>query len=246
MTWSPSFSRDLVELCGIDKGKVFAVGSTQLTYVHRYLHSQGSSATSGVYLYYGCAWGFDVQAMEELRGLERLSHLLFKHFPEIKLLVRPYVMRTENAALLKLSSTPNVLFDSWFKGELGAVELDEAAVFHRLSLQDHAALFIHCGTTMGLEGAHLSSPIVLLWPEWFGRNSEISRGQVVQQHFLRHLLSNESLNHIKSDEGLVTAIRLALEKKPEIFTYNQALRAKAPLLSMSDVVENMRRVISAN
>jgi hypothetical protein len=155
-------------------------------------------------------------------------------------------MRTENAALLKLSSTPNVLFDSWFKGELGAVELDEAAVFHRLSLQDHAALFIHCGTTMGLEGAHLSSPIVLLGPEWFGRNSEISRGQVVQQHFLRHLFSNESLNHIKSDEGLVTAIRLALEKKPEIFTYNQALRAKAPLLSMSDVVENMRRVISAN
>jgi hypothetical protein len=113
-------------------------------------------------VYYGCGVGAIEMARQEARLIGFLAETLQQVAPDVTLLVRPYPMLAETEFFRALRERPNVRFDEDYRQGRKDRSLTREAIFERLNLQEHALAFVHCGTTMGLEGAYFEAPVLFL------------------------------------------------------------------------------------
>jgi hypothetical protein len=164
LVWHEGIADDLVELQGLPRERIHVVGATQLAYIHEYLSraEPREQRHPGRYVYYGCGVGAIEMARQEARLIEFLAETLQQVAPDLTLLVRPYPMLADTEFFRALRQRSNVRFDEDYRQGRKDRSLTREAIFERLNLQEHALAFVHCGTTMGLEGAYFEAPVVFL------------------------------------------------------------------------------------
>jgi hypothetical protein len=164
--------------------------------------------------------------------------------PDVTLMVRPYPMLADTHFFRELRERPNVVFDEEYRAGRKDRSLSRGAVFERLNLQEHAEAFAHCGTTMGLEGAYLETPVLILDPEDFDYGVDAStfmhlRRFIHQYHNQRYMLLPGYGNVVTSVAALRETLIKVLDAPGALLDYNRAIAAQMPLRSLRDVAESL-------
>ena len=244
--WHDGIRDDLVELQGIDPGRIRVIGATQLAYVWEYLEDPSNRVPrrDGRYVYYGCGAGDPTMAGQEVRLIEYLAEALQRVDPELTLLVRPYPFLTEMRGLRDLSRRPNVELDIGYRKDRNDNSLRKEDIFYRLNLQDNAAAFVHCGTTMGMEGAYLRAPILFLDLQEFDYGVPQKqflhlRRFIHQYHNERYMILDSQPNVVRRTEHLESMLREVLAKPAGFLRYNEAIAARMPLRPLAEIAEGV-------
>jgi hypothetical protein len=246
LVWHGGITDDLVELQGLSRERISAVGATQLAYVHEYLRRPDlrERRFAGRYVYYGCGVGYLEMAKQEARLIGLVAETLQDVAPDVALVVRPYPMLADTDFFKALRQRPNVCFDDDYRLDRKDRSLSRDAIFGRLNLQENAEAFVHCGTTMGLEGAYFDSPVLFLDLEDFDYGDEQSgfmdlRRFIHQYHNERYMIRDGYPNVVRRAGHLPATLSSLLADPKPFRAYNRALTADIRLRALTDVVDRL-------
>lgn len=245
--WNEGIADDLKTLQNVDARLIRTVGSTQLSYVKTYVEGGRSSGGEGrPYFYYGCGVGHPAMAGQELALVRWVASELAQIAPEVDLLVRPYPMLADTEMFAELKSLPNVRIDESFRTKPTDRSLSRGQILTKLALQDAAVAFLHCGTTMGFEGAYLDTPILFLAPEDFDygpdeRKSYHLRNFIHQYHNLKYMVNIDAPNVIRRRADLPQALLGVLRDRTPYLAYNRKIAVTTPLRSLGEIASEMIR-----
>jgi hypothetical protein len=244
--WHDGIAEDLVRLQGIARERIHSVGSTQLACIHEYLQQPAlrRRRMPGRYLYYGCGVGHAGMARQEAGVIGLVADALAAVAPDALLLVRPYPMLADIDCFRALRERPNVRFDEDYRQGRRDRSLTREDIFRRLNLQEHAAGFLHCGTTMGLEGAYLGEPSLFL--DLQDAAAVLPRAHPMSLHRFVHQYQNERYMLLDGYPNVITrsadlAGRLgALLQDPAPFrAYGEALASRMRLHGLAEVAARL-------
>lgn len=246
LVWHEGIADDLVELQGLPRERIPVVGATQLAYIHEYLRRPELRAPKrhDRYVYYGCGVGFVDMAQQEAKLIGFLADTLRDVDPEVVLLVRPYPMLADTEFFQALRQKPNVEFDEDYRPGRNDRSLSRDAIFSRLNLQEHAAAFVHCGTTMGLEGAYFDCPVLFLDLRDFdygapSRSFMHLRRFIHQYHNERYMILHQHRNVVSRTADLGSTLRAALKNAQEYEAYNRQLSTDLPLDGLAEIARRL-------
>ena len=242
LVWHEGIAADLVELQGLPRERIHVVGATQLAYIQEYLShpEMRERRYPGRYVYYGCGVGTIEMARQEARLIGFLAETLQQVAPDVTLLVRPYPMLAETEFFQALRERPNVRFDEDYRQGRKDRSLTRDAIFQRLNLQEHALAFVHCGTTMGLEGAYFDAPVLFLALEdldyGLPSSNELHLSRFIRQyHNERYMLAATVPNVVTRSADLGEALGRILDDPQGARQYNAALSRKLPLKPLDEI-----------
>lgn len=246
LTWHEGIRDDLKNLQGIDASRSVSAGATQLYYIREYLESpeQRTPLRTGRYVYYGCGIGMAKMAEQEARLITAVARILMGIDPNLTFLVRPYPMLRDVSFFQDIEALPNVAFDDGYRKGKADRSLTHRDIYERLNLQEHAVLFLHCGTTMGLEGTYLDTPVIFLAPDDFDpgvpENDFLHIRKFIRQyHNDRYMRLLEFRNTIVQMAGIEPVLREALESPEAFLEYNRAIRDPLPLRPLDEIARAM-------
>jgi hypothetical protein len=241
-TWNAGIAEDLVSLQDVARSNTQPVGATQLFFILDYLRTPASRVRKIPfrYVYYGCAIAVAGLVEQEVRLVEWLAGELALVDPGIKLIVRPYPMLRDTTSFRRLRTRSNVVFDDEYREEIQERVIPRADAFSKLNLQEHAELFFHCGTTMGLEGAYFDTPLFFLAPMDLDygvpSGSDLHVGQFFHTyHNQKHLMLPGFPNVVNRIADLRPRLHAALADRGTYLNYNQAIRRATPLRSLDEI-----------
>jgi hypothetical protein len=244
--WHEGIREDMVQLQGVAASRVNVIGATQLAYVRDYLMSTQSRAPilEGRYIYYGCGVGHPAMARQEARLIEALADALARVDPTMRLVVRPYPFLSELDAFKALRARENVTFDSAYLENRKDHSLSKDAIFSRLNLQEHAVAFIHCGTTMGLEGAYFETPVIFLAMtdlEYGVSESELMHIAkfIGQYHNEKYMILQGFPNVVRSVKDLEPVLAGVLSGPRNFLDYNRAIASRMTLRTMTEIADSI-------
>lgn len=242
LVWHEGIADDLVELQSLPRERVQVVGATQLAYIHEYLSRPElrKRQRPGRYVYYGCGVGVIQMARQEAQLIGFLATTLEAIAPDVTLLVRPYPMLAETKFFRTLRDRPNVQFDEDYRHERKDRSLTRSAIFERLNLQEHALAFIHCGTTMGLEGAYFSPPVLFLALDDLDYGTPLSSDLHLskfmrQYHNEKYMLAMNVPNVVTRSQDLRSSLAAILGDPRRASEYNSFLSQRLPLKPLATV-----------
>jgi hypothetical protein len=246
LVWHEGIAEDLVTLQGIPRERIEVVGATQLAYIHEYLRRPELRVPKrhDRYVYYGCGVGFVDMARQEAKLIGFLADTLREVDPELVLLVRPYPMLANTDFFQALRQRPNVEFDEDYRAGRTDRSLTRDAIFGRLNLQEHAIAFVHCGTTMGLEGAYFDTPVLFLDLEDFDYDYPANgfmhlRSFIHQYHNERYMILQGYPNVISRSAGLRSRLEAVVEGSADHLEYNRLLSDALPLFDLATIAERL-------
>jgi MFS family permease len=231
-------------------GVVLSQLKAEQSSLQNYLAGAVARGGRGPYIYFACAWGPKF-IRHELQLIKTVANIMTECAPAHRLVVRPYVMSADNSILSELRKIPNLDLDPDFLESLDGRPLDVAAIRRRLSIQDGADVFIHAGTTMGFEGAHLRSPMLLILPSMADglplvgnrRPSPALIGQ--QHHIIKYLAASGFPNVVGTSAALRQSLRECLSYPERYTAYSKRISAFVELRSMGVVVSNLLHALDA-
>jgi hypothetical protein len=242
LVWHEGIAEDLIELQGLPRERIEVVGATQLSYIHEYLSRPGlrERRYPGHYVYYGCGVGAIEMARQEARLIGFLAETLREVAPDVTLLVRPYPMLADTDFFRSLRDRPNVRFDEDYRRGRKDRSLTRDAIFERLNLQEHSLAFIHCGTTMGLEGAYFAAPVLFLAPEDLDygvpQSSFMHLSKFIRQyHNERYMLDPTFPNVVTRSDDLQETLATVLGEPSRARAYNASLSQRLPLKALPEI-----------
>jgi hypothetical protein len=249
LVWHEGIAQDLVELQRVPSDRIRVVGATQLAYVHEYLSRPElrERRIDAAYMYYGCGVGIIEMAGQEARLIEMLAETLQRVAPDVRLLVRPYPMLADTDFFRALRDRPNVRFDEDYREGRSDRSLTRDSIFERLNHQEHALAFLHCGTTMGLEGAYLRPPVLFLDLQdvdyGLPRSHPLHLSRFTSQyHNQRYMTGEASPNVIRDLTSLENCLAGICAGSEDYSAYNHRLARLMPLRSLSEVASGISRV----
>jgi len=153
-------------------------------------------------------------------------------------------MLAETDFFESLHKRPNLRFDDDYRFGRKDRSLSRDAIFERLNLQENAEAFVHCGTTMGLEGAYFDSPVLFLDLEDFAYGDERRgfmdlRRFIHQYHNERYMIRDGYPNVVRRSGHLPATLSRLLADPTPFRAYNRALAADIPLRALTDVVDRL-------
>jgi hypothetical protein len=241
--WNAGIAQDLVQLQGIEAGRIHICGATQLAYINEYLYSpdRRPGTVDKPYVYYGCGVGHVGMARQEARLIALVADELYAVDPGVLLVVRPYPMLAETSFFQDLRRKPNVVFDEGYRESRSDRSLRRNDIFSRLEMQDRARAFVHCGTTMGLEGAYLRSPMIFLDLEDFDYgvapgDSQHLRKFIHQYHNEKYMLLDGHRNVVRKVGELRQVLRDILRSPGDFLSYSREIEAGMKLRSLEEIV----------
>ena len=244
--WHAGITEDLVKLQSLPREKIEVVGATQLAYIHEYLGRPDlrSRKIEGRYVYFGCGVGHLDMARQEARLIDFLARTLQVVDPDVTLLVRPYPMLADSDFFKALRDQPNVRFDEDYRAGRKDRSLTREAIFDRLNMQEHAAAFVHCGTTMGLEGAYLGSPVLFLDLQDFdygvaGDHLLHLRKFIHQYHNQRYMILDGYPNVVKTVGALQDVLASVVSMPQRFMEYNHAIGEQIALQDLSEIASRV-------
>ncbi len=246
LVWHEGIAEDLVDLQGIMRDRIEVSGATQLAYIHEYLASPESRKRriDQRYVYFGCGVGQPEMARQEVRLIGFLAEVLQEVDPSIRCIVRPYPMLAATDFFQELRRRPNVEFDDAYR--VGSVDrsLSREAIFERLNLQEHACAFVHCGTTMGLEGAYFDSPLLFLALDDFDfgldRRHPLHLSRFIHQyHNDKYMILDGYPNVVRRASVLPAVLRAMLDDPAVHLPYNREIARHIPLLGLDAIARRL-------
>ena len=162
--WNEQQATALTEVHGIQHGKIHIVGSTLFSSLHEYLKTRAlrhkmHNDTSRVKAMFAMSTGTKMLQQEELDYFEKLLQMN----PNIDFLLRLYPFY-DASKIQRLTTYRNFLgLDTeFFSGKND----DSAALgpHQKYDFIDNCDLFLHFGTTLGVEAAYLNTRSILLYP----------------------------------------------------------------------------------
>lgn len=243
LVWHEGIAEDLVELQGLPRERIEVVGATQLSYIHEYLSRPElrERRYTGRYVYYGCGVGALEMARQEARLIRFLAETLQEVTPDVTLLVRPYPMLADTDFFRALRERPNVRFDEDYRRGRKDRSLTRDAIFERLNLQEHALAFVHCGTTMGLEGAYFETPVLFLALEDLDyavpASSFMHLSKFIRQYHNERYMLDPTFPNVVTRCADLEATLAAVLREPSVYpSYNASLTRRLPLKALPEIV----------
>ena len=179
--------------------------------------------------------------------VKALADALLKIDPNVNLLIRPYPHAHAFDEYKELLDLPNIEFDNvHFEGQQMSYRPDDAnEKYQKISA---AEIFVHMGSTIGLESSYLKTPVIHLVLDDldFGRNENDQQHisyTVNQRHLQKYMLSTASPNVIRSSKDLVSTIAAALEQPSKFLAYNRELSKITELLPMCKIANRITQEI---
>jgi hypothetical protein len=246
LVWHEDIANDLVTLQGLRRERIEVVGATQLAYIHEYLARPElrRRRVEERYVYYGCGVGHIEMARQEARLIGFLADTLRAIDPDLPLVVRPYPMLAETEFFRSVRARPNVRFDEEYRAERKDRSLTRDAIFERLNLQEHATAFVHCGTTMGLEGAYFDVPVLFLDLRDFdyglpaGHHMHLGRF-IHQYHNERYMILEEFPNVVTRSDALRDVLAAVFAYPRQHIAYNRAIAGKMSLEGLEAIARRL-------
>lgn len=248
LTWSPAIVDDLVELQGIDRSKCHAVGATQFIHLEQY-HSTNKANLKTPdfhYFYYGCGIGNFEISKREILVIEQIAKTCSEHFPDMKLIVRPYPMLRKTDHFESLLKFSNIVFDDDYQTKTEDRSLTQEDILQRLHLQNNAKAFLHCGTTMGLECCHLNTPSLFINLDSINKQTSKPKRYslpnfINQYHNVRYLQNDQYINVIHDEDDLRKVLLLATQGNAELLKYNNHIAKLFPIVKSDKIINALKR-----
>ena len=209
LVWNEGNRSDLVKWHGVDPAKVHVVGAPQLDALIARPPSQPRAGRSR-YVLYPCATGRGVFMEQEVDLILWLRNLLDQIDPTVELLVRPYPFRkmSEGNPYDRLEGKVGVRIGHFGSAENGRIMMDAHAEEERYWQIHDAVCMINLGSTIGLEAAYTSTPVLQLAfcdiPEEAG---VLSLRSVFENEHLCYLMNAKYPNVVKDSSSLSAALR---------------------------------------
>jgi len=249
LVWHDGIKDDLTELHGIDAKNINVIGSTQLAILDDYIINTDIAdkpIQKEPYVYYAGTMGYPEATEQELRAVKFLAHVLKTVAPETKLLFRPYPNVKMISQYRELSNLKNVELENIVISE-GSVTFVRDRPEDKYSKIEEAALFVHMGSTIGLEAAYLNTPVLYLVMDDFDYGYPANsvhhiRNTFSQRHLEKYFLSSETSNVIRSSGDLAEVLKTGIENPKILMSYNKEITAAIPLASIQRIAARISEI----
>lgn len=249
LTWNSHISEDVRELHRVPSDVFLELGSTQLAIVAEYKSRSPISKrlVEHRYVYYAATMGYPEAVEQEIRVIQWLASTLLAIAPDITLRIRPYPNAKVFRPYRSLTKLKNVEIEN-------AVISEDSVVFQRDSIDEKykkiedAELFIHMGSTIGLEASYFNTPVIHLAPSDFDYGYPLNshchlRHTLDQRHLQRYMLSVDFPNVVKLSGQLETVLTMGIREPESLLNYNRLLSGMTPLKSFGELGSELTRLI---
>lgn len=236
LVWNKGLKEDVINLQGIPAKKVTVLGSTQLTYIYEFIHSNKAERRyyDFPYVYFACATGYPTLVQQEVSIIKKTAEYLDEKHPNLKLVVRTYPFFGAENYYEPLLHLKNVVIDDYkirFDSQQQAIELME----DKLMKIAQAQAIIHFGTTFGLEAAYFNHPVVLA--DFVQEHAELN--QFVHQYQNDKYLNLGYPNICKTWQEFTTVLDAINKQDIKLMDYNSEVSKQTGLLSMTELVQHL-------
>lgn len=250
LVWNAGMSQDLIELQGIDGSGIRELGASQFGYIERYgLPERTADAPRRFpfkYAYFGCAIGLPGLVEQELEVVRELAQALAQAAPNWKLVVRPYPVLREWHHYEALRSEPNLVLDDAFRSKTN-LSVGEGQIREKFEAMAQAEVFLHMGTTLGLECCFTDTPSFLVDFERFAADKHkagLALWPFVHQYQNdKYLAEVPGANRVRSAEHFGDVVRrIETEGKEAFLPFNRKVRVEFPVRSFEEVAEGLEKL----
>ena len=246
--WARAMERDLWEDHNVYPTACRQVGASLFSLLERFLREPLSRPIQEPYVLFACALGNERLARRELELASELAEALRRRWPSWKLVVRAYPMAKLGTLLEDICSQPNVHVDARFLECHKDRRLDPEEIEEKYQWLKHCELFVHVGTTLGLECAYLDRPQVLWVDPLAEREGGLSR-TALNPHIVRYLRAGAWPYEVSSAEEIEGILENLATLKETFAAHNRELARISPLRNIEaiagDLASGMREVLEA-
>ena len=247
LTWNDNIVEDLIELQGIDKGRIESIGASQLCYVYEYLKDNEKRSERPYefdYFYYTCGTYEPLHVQQEIKLIKLISGTLSKINENLYLVVRLYPLVSKQKLYVELKDIRNVVVDATFRGSEEKLFMDQSELYDKLDKIKGAKAIIHAGSTIAVEASYFNTPIIQInfknYDFGVGKNNPLNLNNFIQQwHLQRHLLLDGFPNVIRDVNKLEDTLKNVLQDPSPFLKYNEKIRSYTPLRSIPDICNDI-------
>lgn len=250
LVWNAGMAEDLVELQGVDRRTIRELGASQFGYIERYGMPERTADAARrfpfPYVYFGCAIGLPGLVEEELGIVRELARALATAAPDWKLVVRPYPVLREWHHYEALRSESNLVLDDAFRSKTN-LSVGEGQIREKFEAMAQAELFLHMGTTLGLECCFTDTPSFLVDFDRFAADKD--KAGLALWPFVHQYQNDKYLAHVPGANRVTSAEqfgevvrRVAAEGKEAYRAFNRGVRAVFPVRSFEEVAEGLEEL----
>jgi hypothetical protein len=230
LVWNKNIKNDLVELQGIEEGRISLVGTSQFGYLNHFLRNPEPARNhSQPYLYFAFSTGTTSLAIQEVSIIRRLASILGQEWPEAQLMLRPYPFFKARGFYDGLKALPNIEFEPEYEGE----PTTQGKMDHKYRWMNGSSGFFHFGTTLGVEACFLRCPVFFLSL----KEETLDAGlyYFIHQYQNDAYLHKEGMpNTVESYDGMRTVVKALASGDPTLKAYNQAVSSGFSCESFED------------
>jgi hypothetical protein len=246
LVWNEGLKEDMTDLQGIDAGRVKVVGSSQLAYIKefRQVEDEYQKPYAFEYVYFGCATGTPQLVRQEVKIIMQLADVMAEHFPQLKLVVRPYPFLSSWDVYADLRGKKNIYYDEDYRGKDTASALSREHIFEKFAKIKFARAFVHIGTTMGFEATYFNTPVLMVNFDTSEKGSLSLQGFIHQYQNDKYLMP-EGYPNVLSDKVDFLEKLTSLWNAPESFlTYNRQVVGKTRLKNFQEICIDLSDIIN--
>lgn len=202
LVWSKQIKEDLIELHGINHSNIFIYGATQFMYLHQYLHNKKAISIPPAaykYVYLAMSTGTSGLTSQEIKLFDLLIRKMTEIDSDIKILIRPYPFLKNWEPYDILSKHPSVTIEDNFRENASSFLVSEENLFNKYKTIERSHLFIHCGTTLGIEASILNVPVLFVD---LGKEMDL-----LQLDTFVHQYQNDKYLNLKEYPNVITTSR---------------------------------------
>ncbi|MDB4483532.1 hypothetical protein N9061_00150 [bacterium] len=252
LTWHHGMTQDLIREHNICANRISVVGSSQMALVEPSIKRAKDNPTSTPkdYVYYGASTGAPEFAEQEKLVIKFIAECLKKISPSTTLLVRPYPFAIEMNLYGDLLQLQNVRIDNISASD-GSILFQQDSMEEKYGKIRDAKIFMHMGSTIGLEAAYFSTPTVMLAMEDFDygiapENPRHLPKLFDQPHIQNYLLSSSEPNIIRTEGQLLPRLLVMMKDPHKFLNYNKEFQNTLPLSSMREIAVAISNVTGDN
>lgn len=247
MVWNESLRQDLIDLQEIEPERIECVGSTQFSFIHRFL-SQGTTRTTRRYSFDYFLFAFSTaeprMVLQEVLLVEAIAEILQNIDTRARVIVRRYPMLRDDRLYRSLLGVDNIVFDDSIDRKEDRLVMTEAEILTKLSIIEGARGVIHVGSTIGFESCYLDTPVLQIHHRGFDwlcpSSSRLHLKNFIEAYQVKKYLLLESYpNVVNNLVELETAMRGCLERPEDYLAYNHAVRSQVSVQSLESVSHNI-------
>ena len=242
---------DLHDLQGIAPSNIEKLGANQFGYIDRYLQTRNEPAFQAKmfpfsYVYFGAAIGIPGLVEQEIEVIKEAASALAEACPTWKLVVRPYPVLREWERYEALKQIDNIVLDDAFRQADRSVSDD--MIMQKFRAIEQAEVFLHMGTTLGVEAAYTATPSVIVDYDRFVADKK--KKGLALYHFV-HQYQNEkyliaplgSLRVVSPDDFKRLFAQVRLQGKAAMVAPNLKLRVSFPVAGFGEIAERLSTLV---